>query len=207
MGVDFRLYLVTDRSLCSPSSSLVTAVELALRGGVRAVQLREKDMPTRELLATAYEMRKLTGRYGAMLFINDRVDIALCVNADGVHLGQSSIPVRAARKVIGTRGMIGASTHSVEEALEAEEGGADFITFGPLYHTPSKLIYGEPVGIEALRRLKGRVSLPVFGIGGIQREMVQEVIDAGAHGIALIRGILGDTDIQGAAESYMKLLA
>lgn len=201
--VGFRLYLITDRALFTDSDGLLEGVEEALKGGVKAVQLREKNLPTRPLLDLAYKMRALTAAYKAKLFINDRADIALCVGADGVHLGQVSMPPRAVRKVVGEGMLIGVSTHSPAEAKEAEEEGADFITYGPLYSTPSKLKYGAPVGLRSLREVAAAARLPVFGIGGIKRETVGEVIAEGAFGIALISGILAEGDIKGAAEHYL----
>ena len=130
MTPDFKLYLITDRKLFGSSDAMLEAIEKALQGGVKAVQLREKDLGTRELLALAYRMRALTARHGAKLFINDRVDIAVAVNADGVHLGRTSMPVYAARKASEGRMMIGVSTHSLQEAQQAEADGADFMTWG-----------------------------------------------------------------------------
>ncbi len=205
-SIDFNLYLITDRKLFPSRDLLFTAVEEALKAGVRAIQLREKDATTKELLAMSYGMRELTEKYGAMLFINDRVDVALCVKADGVHLGRSGIPVYAVRDIFGDRLKIGVSTHNLEEALTAERKGADFITFGPLYHTPSKSSYGEPVGLASLKMIRGKVRLPIFGIGGIKPERVKEVKDAGAYGVALISGILGERDIRKATEKYLKAL-
>ena len=202
--IDFRLYLITDRKLFTDRASLFSGVENALRAGVKAVQLREKDLPMRELLDMAYGIRELTAGYGARLFVNDRVDVAMCVNADGVHLGQAGIPVHAVRSVVGNTMMIGASTHNLDEASMAEKEGADFITFGPLWHTESKRKYGEPVGIEALRSVKQRTSLAVFGIGGIKTDNIKDVINSGARGIALISGILGNADIKGAAEKFLR---
>lgn len=208
--IDFRLYLITDRMLFDNTrdSSLVTcklldAVEDALKAGIKAVQLREKDLPIRDLLVLAYRMRELTSRYNAKLFINDRVDVAMCAGADGVHLGQSGIPVHAVRKIVGKGLLIGASTHSIEEALTAEKEGADFITFGPVYATPSKLKYGQPVGISPLRDVSRRLSVPVFGIGGIRQDRVKEVLDTGAHGISVISGIFGGADVRGAALGFL----
>lgn len=204
--IDFSLYLITDRTLVRAHRSLFSAVEDALKAGVKAVQLREKDLPVRELLEMAYRMRELTGKYRARLFINDRVDIALCVEADGVHLGQSGIPVHAVRNMVKEEFMIGASTHNVEEAATAEREGADFITFGPLFETPSKLKYGAPLGIDALREAREGVSIPLLGIGGIKQGKVREVMNSGAFGVALISGILGEADIKGAAEHYVKIV-
>ena len=204
--IDFTLYLITDTKLFAAYPLLFSAVEGALRAGVRAVQLREKELPVRELLKMAYNMRELTRKYGARLFINDRVDIALCAEADGVHLGQSGIPVSAVRNMVKEEFIIGASTHSMEEATTAEREGADFITFGPLFETPSKRAYGAPLGVEALREVRERVSIPLFGIGGIKHGNVREVLQSGAFGVALISGILGEADIKSAAEGYLNML-
>ena len=201
--IDFRLYLVTDRKLFSDGRDFLGAIESALKAGVKAVQLREKDLPTRELLTMAYGMRALTSQYSAKLFINDRADIALCVRADGLHLGQESMPVYAVRKATGDEFIIGVSTHSIKEARHAEQEGADFITFGPLYQTPSKLKYGAPVGLAALNKVVGEIGIPVIGIGGIRPDEINEVMKSGTHGIAVIRGILGEDDTQKAARRYL----
>ncbi len=193
MTIDFDLYLITDRKQAR-NLDLPKVIEAALRGGVKAVQLREKDLSGRSLFDTALGMRELTSRYGAKLIINDRVDIALAVDADGVHLGGESIPARAARKVLGSEKLIGVSCHDRAGALAARDEGADFITFGPIYYTPSKARYGEPVGITALRETAGGMSIPVFALGGIKPENVREVIGAGAHGIALISAIIAADD-------------
>ena len=204
--VDFRLYLITDRKVLSSHFSLLSSVEEALKGGVKAVQLREKDLGTRELLDMAYKMREITNKYKTKLFINDRVDIALSVEADGVHLGQNSIPPHAVRKIAKGKFMIGVSAHSIEEAKQAEEGGADFITLGPVYKTPSKLKYGQPLGVDIIRKAKDEISIPVFAIGGIKKDRIKEVLDAGADGIALISGILGAKDIKEKTGEFLRLL-
>jgi len=204
--VDFKLYLITDRKLIAESCSLFTAVEAALKGGVKAVQLREKDLGTRELLYMAYRMREITDKYRAKLFINDRVDIALSVEADGVHLGQDSIPPHAVRKIAKDKFMIGVSAHSIEEAMQAEKEGADFITLGPVYKTPSKMKYGQPLGVDINRKAKAEISIPVFAIGGIKQDRIKEVMDAGADGIALISGILGAKDIKEKTTKFLELL-
>jgi thiamine-phosphate pyrophosphorylase len=203
---NLQLYLITDRTLFPHYPSLISAVEDALKAGVKAVQLREKDLPVRELLELAYRMRTVTASYHAMLFINERVDVAMCVEADGVHLGRSGIPVHAVREIVGKRLLIGASTHHLEEALAAEREGADFITFGPVYDTPSKRKYGEPVGLGALQMVSKTISLPVLGIGGITADRAKEVMNAGARGIALISGILSKTDITEATAEYLRQL-
>jgi len=218
---DFKLYLITDGRLMPASShfslltsQLLKAVRQALKGGVRAVQLREKDLGTRELLKLAYKMRELTMKYKAKLFINDRFDIALAVEADGVHLTQNSIPAGAVRKALqasrithhASRFLIGISTHSLKEAKDAEKEGADFITLGPVYKTPSKLKYGKPLGIDILNQISRKVRIPVFAIGGIKSKKIVEVKKAGAFGAAMISEIFGAEDIEGKAREVMNLI-
>lgn len=204
MEIDFRLYLITDRKIAA--KPLPDAVRLALEGGVKAVQLREKDLPVRELLALARELRTITREFGAKLFINDRVDVAMIVGADGVHLGGASMPVDAARKIVGKDMLIGASTHNMEEALAAQKGGADLITFGPIFDTPSKAKYGSPVGAAAIRKLKNEINIPIFALGGINSGNVLQVMSAGADGIAMISAIFSAEDIQKTAAAFNKAL-
>lgn len=197
MAVDFDLYLITDRK--QTKLPLPDAIRLALQGGVRAIQVREKDLPVRELLALARELRLTTKEFGAKLFINDRVDVAVAVDADGVHLGHESMPADAARKIVGRSMLIGASTHNLDEAKQAETDGADFVTFGPIFSTPSKMQYGAPAGVEALQAVKYSVRIPVFGLGGIRINTVSQVLRAGADGIAMISSVLAAPDIKQAA--------
>ncbi len=198
--LDFRIYLITDRKVAT--KPLPEAVRLALEGGVRCVQLREKDLPIRELLALAQELRSITREFGAKLFINDRVDIAVAVDADGVHLGHQSIPANAARKVVGTSMLIGVSTHNLEEAKAAVAGGADFITFGPIFETPSKVKYGAPVGLNDIKQLIVDVAVPIFAIGGINGGNIQQVVMSGVAGVAMISAILAAPDIKTAASKF-----
>jgi len=206
MRPDFRLYLITDRRLFASSEEMMDAIEKALQGGTRAVQLREKDLAIRELLDLAYRMRELTARYRARLFINDRVDIALAVEADGVHLGGMSMPAHAAQKASAGRLMIGVSAHTMDEARTAQEDGADFITLGPVYETPSKMQYGRPIGIDVLHEAAGTLSVPAFAIGGIKTARVKEVLQQGAFGIALISAILKAEDVRKTTEEFMREL-
>lgn len=210
MKPDFRLYLITGGKPAL-SGELEYAVEEALAGGVKAVQLREKDLPVRDLLKLARRFRELTRRHSAMLFINDRVDVAIAAGADGVHLGVNSMPPATAREAAkkagaGKKFMIGVSTHSLNEAQAAQKAGADFITFGPVFDTPSKRQYGAPLGVSRLREAVRAVRIPVFAIGGIKADNVADVISAGAGGVALISGILGAVDIKKEAGRYMKEL-
>jgi thiamine-phosphate pyrophosphorylase len=204
--IGFRLYLITDRSLFSDRLAFYAALDGALQGGVKALQLREKDLEIRQLLEMAYTLRELTNRYGAKLFINDRVDVALSAGADGVHLGGSGIPVRGVRRIAGEDLLIGASAHNVQEATEAEDEGADFITLGPVYETPSKARYGRPLGPDILKKTKDELSIPVFAIGGIKLGKVREVLKSGAYGVALISAVLASHDIKTQTEEFVRLL-
>lgn len=201
--IGFKVYLVTDSGCFPTPEALYAAVESALEGGVQAVQFREKALPIREYLKRAERMRELTARYGAKLLVNDRIDVAVGVGADGVHLGQSSVPAYAAKKVSGSL-MVGVSTHSLVEAQRAVDEGADFLTLGPVYRTPSKTQYGDPVGLDVLAEVVSAVPVPVFGIGGIKEENVSAVMNTGAHGIALISGILNAPDVGTAAQEYIR---
>jgi thiamine-phosphate pyrophosphorylase len=204
LPVDFKLYLITDRT--QVKMPLVAAVRLALEGGVRSVQLREKDLPVRELLALSQEMRTLTNEFGAKLFINDRVDVAVAVNADGVHLGHKSMPVEAVRRVVGNNMLIGVSTHNLAEAKAAEAGGADFITFGPVFDTPSKAKLGTPVGAEALKEIKYEINIPFYALGGIKSGNIKQVLCAGASGVAMISAILAAEDIKKASSKLIEIV-
>jgi thiamine-phosphate pyrophosphorylase len=201
--IDFKLYLITDRKLITHYTSLITAVEEALKGGVRAIQLREKDLGTRELLKLAYKMRDLTGQYNARLFINDRFDIALAVSAEGVHLPQNSIPVDAVKRVVKNKLLIGVSTHSLKEAEDAEKKGADFITFGPVYVTSSKLPYGEPIGVKALTDVCVEVNIPIYAIGGIKTDNIKELSQTGVSGVAMISEVFNSKNIQKTTEEII----
>jgi thiamine-phosphate pyrophosphorylase len=165
VSLDFELYVVTDRQLTG-GRPLRLVVEAALRGGARAFQLREKDLSPRELYPLALEMRQLTRAYGARLLINDRVDVALAVDADGVHLTTTSLPASIARRVLGPGRLLGVSTHTLAEAQAAAEEGADFLVFGPVFFTPSKAPYGEPVGLDALRAVRVH---PFWRLGGLRK--------------------------------------
>ncbi len=201
--IDFRVYLITDRKRIE--RSLFDAVEEALGAGIKAVQLREKDLQTRPLLDMAYRMRELTRRYGAKLFINERADIAIAVDADGVHLGAKGIPIKAVRRIRDRGFLIGYSAHSPEEAARAEAEGADFVTFSPVYETSSK----PGVKAQGLQRLEAAVravSIPVFALGGITLDRVEEVRQRGAFGVAVVSAILGAYDIDEETKKFVRLL-
>lgn len=199
--VDFRLYLITDRHVTR--RPLIEAVRLALEGGIRAVQLREKDLPARELQALAKDMRQLTRDFGAKLFINDRVDVAIASESDGVHVGVNGIPAAAIRSLVGNDMLIGMSTHTIDEAKAARDSGANFITFGPVYDTPSKSKYGAPVGLNVLESIKIELDIPVFALGGIKSGNLRAVFGAGCDGVAMISAILDSDDIKATARKML----
>ena len=203
--VDFRLYLITDRHRCE-GRGLVSVLQAACEAGVRAVQLREKDLSTRAFWDLAEEISSLVGRTGARLLINDRADIAGPVGAFGVHLPENGMPVPAARKAMGEVGIVGVSAHDPEKARRAEDEGADFVTYGPVFYTPSKVAYGEPAGLQNLETVTRLLSIPVFAIGGILPERVIPCVEAGAHGVAVISGILSAPDVTAAVKEYLNAL-
>jgi len=204
-AVDFTLYLITDRKQV-PGGDLCAAIESALRGGVRAVQLREKDLSPRDLYELAVRVRELTRSYGAQLLINDRIDVAMAVAADGVHLGESSMPVDRARSIVNDRFLIGVSCHDCQNAVKVQEAGADFITFSPVFFTPSKAGYGAPVGLERLAEAARLLRIPVFALGGITKETARTTVDQGAHGVALISAILAAENPEAAAREILARL-
>ncbi|HET7873944.1 MAG TPA: thiamine phosphate synthase [Methylomirabilota bacterium] len=185
----FALYLISDRRQARrPLSDLL---EECLYAGLKAVQLREKDLPVRGLLSLAVPLREATRRHGARLLVNDRADVALTVGADGVQRTQASLPVGVLRGIAPRPFLIGASVHSEAEAREAAAEGADFLVFGPVYDTPSKRQYGPPQGLDALGRVVSAVDVPVLAVGGVTPPRVPELLAAGAQGVAVISAILG----------------
>jgi thiamine-phosphate pyrophosphorylase len=204
--VDFSLYLITDR-MQTAGRTLPAVVADALCGGLRAVQLREKDLTGSKIFELAGELRELTRKYGAKLLINDRIDIALAVDADGVHLGSSTLPVAVARRILGHSRIIGYSAHGVEEALQAERDGADFVTFGPVYATPSKAAYGAPLGLVRLGEVARSLTIPVFALGGIKVSTAHEVLEVGARGIALISAISAASNPTAETEALLHIIA
>jgi len=191
--VNFRLYVVTDRQQTSGRALEEVAVAAA-RGGAGAIQLREKDLSARDLYTLGARIQAAISPYGVPLLINDRLDVALALDAAGVHLAGHSLPTAAARRVLGASKLLGVSTHSVEEARRAAEDGADFIVFGPVFTTPSKVAYGPPQGLQHLTTVVRQVSIPVIAIGGIDHTNLPQVLQAGAYGVAMIRAVLAAPD-------------
>jgi thiamine-phosphate pyrophosphorylase len=202
---DLPLYLCADRTL-TMGRPLTEAVEAAIDGGVTMVQLREKNVSGREFYELALEMRALTKRRRVPLVINDRLDIALAVGAEGLHIGQSDLPLAAARRVAGKGMFIGISAGSVEEAAAAERDGADYLGAGAVFPTGSKTDAGDAIGLETLAAICRAVKIPVVGIGGIGPENAGAVMRAGAAGIAVISALISQPDIKAAAEDLRRRL-
>jgi len=165
-----------------------------LKGGVKWVQHRDKVRSKREIYEEAVRLRSLTKDFKALFIVNDYVDIAFCVNADGVHLGQDDLPLKEARRILGKKKIIGISTHNLEQAIKAERDGADYIGFGPVFRTITKDA-GEPKGIDMLREVKTKVKIPVVAIGGINLKNIRIVLDTGIDAVAVASAILaGDIE-------------
>jgi len=203
---DFDLYLITVRKL-TQEHDLLWVLEKALDGGVRAIQLREKDLDGKELFNLAVKISTLCRRYEAQLFINDRIDVALAVDASGVQLGKSSLPIETARSLLGAEKLIGFSSHSVGEGIAAQRSGANFLLFGPVFFTPSKAPFGAPQGVEALKELVEKVALPVYAIGGINTASLTEAVTTGVRGVALISAIIGAENPTATARMILAKLA
>ncbi len=202
-GVDYSLYLVTDRglSLGRPVEEVVLA---AVKGGVTCVQLREKNCPSGEFLRLALRLREALDGKGIPLIINDRVDIALASGADGVHLGQGDLPLESARKITQGRMLIGISANSVEAAVRAEAGGADYLGISPVFATPTKTDTSEPLGMEGIRMMRSAVRIPIVGIGGLNVLNAGEAIRSGADGIAVVSAIMSAPDPEGASRELLR---
>jgi len=190
------LYAILDTDL-SRGRAPLDILRQFLSGGVKIVQLRAKGLPSNEFFALAQSSRGLTRTSGAMLIINDRLDIALAVGADGVHLGQDDLPLSATRKIAGDRLIVGISTHDAAQAKQAEAGGADYIGFGPIFGTTTKATGYSARGLDLLREIKSAVKIFVVAIGGINEENVADVWNAGADCAAIISDIMGAEDVGG----------
>jgi thiamine-phosphate pyrophosphorylase len=196
-----RLYFISDRKL-TPSEPPERVILEAVAAGVDMVQIREKDLPDRDLLRISRSVVEGSAGTGTEIFLNSRFDIALSAGADGVHLPASGLSVSRVRRAVGDRLRIGVSTHSVREVVEAGREGADFVTFGPVFETPSKAPYGPPQGLERLREAVERAAVPVLAIGGIKPESSGEIFRIPVGGIAVISAIACAGDRRAAVEAF-----
>jgi thiamine-phosphate pyrophosphorylase len=203
--IDYSLYLVTDRGL-SRGRSNIEIVTAAVRGGATVVQLREKDCSTREFIEQGLTIKKFLKDHSVPLIINDRVDVAQAIKADGVHLGQTDMPLGLAKKILGESMIIGISAESVQDAIEAEKGGADYLGVSPIYATPTKSDTAPALGLEGLKEIRKAVRLPLVGIGGLNTKTAAEVIRNGADGVAVVSAIVAADDPETAAGDLKKII-
>jgi len=200
--VQWDLYVIITTGLGGGRPAL-ELVRQSLTGGATAIQLREKDLPARKLVELGRVIRELTWDAGAVFIVNDRLDVALAVEADGLHIGQEDLPATIARQLLGPGKILGVSVGTVAEARQAAADGADYIGAGPLYATSSKRDTGSPIGPEGLRAIRAAVTIPIVGIGGINDSNAAEVIAAGADGISVISAVIGAPDITTAARRLL----
>ncbi len=184
------------------SNEIFSKVEIALKAGIKWIQFREKELSRKEIFYFALKLRDLTFQYNALLTINDYLDIAIACQADGVHLGQDDLPLEAAKKIFS--GIIGISTHNLQEALKAQKKGAHYIGFGPIFRTLTKKDALEPRGCDMLSLIQKKIQIPVFAIGGINLENIEKIIECGCTHIALSSGILSG-DVEGNIEKFTKV--
>ena len=203
--IDYSLYLVTDRDILG-DRNLCKAVEDSIKGGVSIVQLREKFVDDETFLKIAKEVQKITKKYNIPLIINDNVKIAKEIDAEGVHIGQSDKPLEETRKILGKDKIIGVSVGSLDEALKAQKGGADYLGIGTIFYTGTKKDINEPLGIEKLKTIVENISIPSVAIGGIHLDNIEEVMKTGVNGVAVISEILGKEDIENATRTLLSFI-
>ncbi len=201
---NYSLYLVTDRRFLK-GRPLKKVVEDSIKGGVTIVQVREKDVSTREFYKVALEVKEITDKYNVPLIINDRIDIAQAVDAAGVHLGQDDMSLKLARNILGKDKIIGISVGTIEEAREAEKDGADYVGIGAIFFTGSKKDIDTPIGISGLNEIVKNINIPSVAIGGVNRENLSEVMKTGTNGAAVISAILGYDDIEKASKELSSI--
>jgi len=202
LPINLDLYLVTDRDL-SKGRSLDWVVEKATKGGVTVVQLREKDMETKDFIEEAKRIKKILEPYNIPLIINDRVDVALAIGADGVHLGQTDMPYPMARKILGNEAIIGLSVESIEQAEEANQFDVDYIAISPVFTTPTKEELTQELGISGVQKITGISKHPSVGIGSIKPHNAESIIKAGADGIAVVSAICSAENPEEAASELI----
>jgi thiamine-phosphate pyrophosphorylase len=203
--VNFRLLLVTDRTQTG-GRSLPSLIQQAVDAGLSAVQLRERDISTGEVRALAREIQSILEPRAVPLIVNDRVDLVLAMDLDGVHLRANSLPVSVARRLVGADRLVGVSTHSISEVEQANRDGADYVLFGPVFETPSKRPFGPPFGLAVLTEVCRRSVIPVFAVGGVTSVSVPDIRRAGAHGVAVIGAILTHEDVAAATREMLASL-
>jgi thiamine-phosphate pyrophosphorylase len=202
--IDYTLYLVTDRTLMS-APTLEQAVEAAINGGCTLVQLREKDVSTLEFYRTAVNIKRITDHYHVPLIINDRVDLALAVDAAGVHVGQNDLPAATVRRIIGPHKILGVSAANLAEAAQAQQDGADYLGIGAMFATDTKSD-AQLVTLDELKKIRESVGLPLVVIGGINEKTIPQFTGVGIDGVAVVSAVIADADIRAAAERLKTLV-
>ncbi len=205
MRVDWSVYVITDRRTAG-DRSLLDIVQAAIRGGATVVQLREKEASTRAMIELGQALLEITRAAGIPLIVNDRVDVALAIGAEGVHVGQDDMPAAMARRLIGPDRILGVSARTVEEAIQAQRDGADYLGAGDVFGTPTKPDAGAPIGVEGLARIARAVSIPVVAIGGVTPRNASAAIEAGAVGVAVISAVVGAPDPEAAARRLREVV-
>jgi thiamine-phosphate pyrophosphorylase len=205
MDIDYSLYLVTDRSFIG-NMPLDKAVEEAIKGGVTVVQLREKNLSTREFYNLGMRVKAITSYYKVPLFINDRIDLTLAIDADGVHLGQDDMELNIARKLLGKDKLIGISVENLSQAKKAELDGADYIGVGAVFYTSTKNDINKPIELEGLKEICSNIKIPKIAIGGINANNIKDIFNAGADGAALVSAILANENISEATNKLLKII-
>lgn len=203
--MDSRLYVVTGDAFLK-GRTLESVIRAAIKGGADCIQLREKDYTGRQLLEAGLLLRRITAEAGVRLIVNDRIDVARAVDADGVHLGQSDLPLQAAREMLAPGKIVGISTHNVQEAVEAERMGADYIGLGPMKPTTTKLDTEPVVGPSGVQEVRRHVRLPIVAIGGIKAEDVAEIIRSGANSVAVVSAVIAADDVEAAAKRIRSIV-
>ncbi|PWA13329.1 thiamine phosphate synthase [Pueribacillus theae] len=198
----FRLYVITGEEF-HPSRTLKEVMREAMEGGADFIQLRDKKSTKKQVLEKAKMLRELTNEFDVPFIVNDHIDVALAVGADGIHLGQDDLPLVEARKLVGDK-IIGISTHSIEQAREAERNGADYIGVGPIFPTKSKEDVVEPVTVSYLREVANEIKIPFVPIGGIKLHNVDEVLNAGGKSVCVISEVVGSSDVKGTCEAFIR---
>jgi len=200
---NFGLYFITDSTLTK--KSVIEDVKAAIKAGVKIVQYREKEASTKQMIEEAEEIKKICHKNKVLFIINDRVDVALAVDADGVHISNvEDIPYKYARKLLGKNKIIGLSAHSAAQALKNQKLGADYTSIGPIYYTTTKKNGHKPIGLNPIRQLKNKLKIPFVAIGGINQANIDAVLNAGARNVAIISAIIAKDNVRKAAEYFLK---
>lgn len=191
---DLSVYIITDTRLSSGRTNQEVILK-AIEGGATCIQLREKDLPTREYFYMALELRELTLQHGVTFIINDRLDVALAVEADGVHIGHDDLPAAAARRIMPPEMILGVTARNVQQALQFQEAGASYLGVGSVFSTATKGNTGKPIGLQGLADVARMVKIPIVGIGGITAQKAGEVITAGARGVAVVSAVVSALNV------------